>query len=138
MRIYVTNWSSKGTRGPGRAWTIMARPRTWERGEGAVPRLTPSHVMLTAVKKGEVSVASYRDDFLRHASVEELVARIGSSDVRVSDGDTLCCGCAKAAALNGECHRVWAAELLRRAGWQVILDGRELAGVDQDWRPVFE
>ena len=42
----------------------------------------------------------------------------------VDDGDTLFCACSRAAAEAGQCHRVIAADLLHRAGWEVIFDGR--------------
>ena len=41
----------------------------------------------------------------------------------VGDGDTLTCGCSAVAARAGRCHRVIAADLLKRAGWSVVLDG---------------
>lgn len=140
--IFVTNWSSKGTRGPGVAWTIMARPRTWERGAGTVRALVPSHAMLTAVKGGTIGVGLYRADFVAHVRPAELrpgrlEAFDGDAHVEVADGDTLCCACSRDAAARGECHRTWVAELLRREGWRVMLDGRELAGVDDGWRPVL-
>lgn len=47
-------------------------------------------------------------------------------DYIVSDGDTLCCACSRDDAAAGRCHRVWAAAALVRAGWRVILDGKEL------------
>lgn len=136
----MTNWSSRGTRGPGMAYTIMARPRTWERGEGTVQGLTPRHAMLTGVRAKTVSVASYRDDFVRHAKARPpgaLRAWTGTAEVEVGNGDTLCCGCSKAVALEGKCHRVWAAELLRREGWEIVLDGKVLVGVDSEWRPIL-
>ena len=37
---------------------------------------------------------------------------------------TLCCACSVAEAQAGRCHRSWAALHLRRAGWQVVLDGQ--------------
>jgi len=40
-------------------------------------------------------------------------------------------------AAEGRCHRVWAAELLRRAGWRAVLDGQELLGLDDDGRPLL-
>ena len=50
----------------------------------------------------------------------------------LKDGDTLFSGAGKAAALEGTCHRSWAAWHLTYAGWRVVLEGeRELQlGVD--------
>ena len=42
----------------------------------------------------------------------------------VPDGATLICACSREAAAAGRCHRVIAADLLKRAGWSVVLDGR--------------
>lgn len=39
--------------------------------------------------------------------------------------------CGREAAARGECHRVWAAEMLRGAGWRVVLDGDDGAGPAQ-------
>lgn len=44
----------------------------------------------------------------------------------VPDGATLICACSREAAAAGRCHRVIAADLLKRAGWTVVLDGRNL------------
>ncbi|HNC23991.1 MAG TPA: hypothetical protein PLU52_07275 [Opitutaceae bacterium] len=49
-------------------------------------------------------------------------ARLGD----VPDGATLICACSQEAAAAGRCHRVIAADLLKRAGWSVVLDGRRL------------
>ncbi len=46
--------------------------------------------------------------------------------VLVPDGATLICACSRQAAAAGRCHRVIAADLLKRAGWSVVLDGRSL------------
>ena len=44
----------------------------------------------------------------------------GEGNVKVvQDGSTLCCAC----AVGRPCHRQLAAELLREAGWGVVLDG---------------
>jgi hypothetical protein len=44
----------------------------------------------------------------------------------VPDGATLICACSREAAGAGRCHRVIAADMLKRAGWSVVLDGRNL------------
>jgi len=99
--------------------------------------------MLTAAKSGALGVAAYRADFVAHVRLAALApgrleAFDGALHVEVVDGDTLCCSCSCDAAARGECHRVWSAELLRRAGWTVVLDGRELVGVDGSWCPMFD
>lgn len=45
---------------------------------------------------------------------------------RVPADATLICACSREAAAAGRCHRVIAADLLKRAGWSVVLDGRNL------------
>ncbi len=134
--IYLSNWSSHktpGHHGPGRwKWTIMAKPRHWERGHGRVTSLTPSIEDMESAKLGAISLYEYRRRFMRMArwSLMPLEASVGSipnaSIATVRNGDTLCCACSRAAAARGECHRVWAARLLHEAGWRVILDGKEL------------
>lgn len=56
---------------------------------------------------------------------------LDSSAGHVADGDTLLCACAREAAGRGECHRVWSARMLADAGWRVVLDGVEMATIDQ-------
>lgn len=147
--LYVTNWASPKLHGPGRKWTIMAAPRHWERGEGCVIDLTPTLDSLRRLRAGELTMTQYRDRFVeaflcRGRSMLEAVpiwdheTELGSGRVLLESGDTVCCACSRAAAMRGECHRVWAAELMRRVGCRVILDGRELVGVTEDWAPMFD
>jgi hypothetical protein len=135
--IYLSNWSSHktpGHHGPGRKLTIMANPRHWERGDGAVSRLRPSMVDVRGARDGRLSLTTYRQRYLARLALDmhgpgHLYAWIpyATSHQLVSDGDTLCCACSRDKAAAGECHRVWAAEALAGAGWRVILDGKELA-----------
>lgn len=135
--IYLSNWSSHktpGHHGPGRKYTIMARPRKWERGEGQVWALTPDTDALECVRNGAWSADKYRVEtiemFQRHRiDPSHLLAERFTPNTRwipVVGGDTLCCACSRAKAAAGECHRVWAAELLKEAGWHVVLDGKPL------------
>lgn len=137
--IHVTNWSSRRLHGPGRALTIMARPRAWERGVGRVPWLTPADSDLRDAKAGRITLDEYRSRFEAytgglasrgHLDPGELAVVLydGSGSDAVRDGDTLCCACSRADAAAGRCHRVWAAQALARAGWRVLLDGVEVSG----------
>lgn len=148
--LHVTNWSSRKLHGSGRKWTIMAAPRAWEHGDGMVINLTPDKGDLDAVRQGFMSFRQYRtacltlwgyqdDEDLWAFGPGELHAFTGEGDEEapVADGDTMLCACSRDAAAHGECHRVFAAELLRRAGWRVVLDGRELVGVTAEWEPAF-
>jgi len=139
--IHVTNWASRKLHGPGQKWTIMAKPRRWEHGEGAVVLLIPEAHDVTEAKAGRLSMAAYRAQY-REKFIErlgrkhqlqvgilspgQLKARTRSNDTEVKDGDTLCCACSKATAADRKCHRVWAAELLKEGGWRVVLDGVEI------------
>lgn len=136
--IYLTNFASRKPphRGSGRVYSIMAKPRPWECGDGRLWRLTPVADDLAAFRSGAINIAEYRRRCLRAFrgdNERELAPGILSVDPRdsadpaVADGDTLCCACSREAAARGECHRVWAAELLAQAGWRVILDGVETA-----------
>jgi len=142
MMVYVTNWSSRGLHGPGRPWSIMARPRSWETGCGTVAHLPPPLWMLDAARAGRLTVGDYRrwyklQMFERHQAFGflepgqlwgRLVGEDGAARFidQVRHGDTLCCCCSKADAAANRCHRVWAAKALAWAGWDVLLDGRRL------------
>ncbi len=127
--LHITNHSSRRLHGPGRLWTIMARPRHFERGRGTVRAFVPLPADLDAVRAGRLSHDEYRDRCAAHfrrfdVAPGALWAEDASTAAElVVDGDTLCCACSREAAARGECHRVVAARLLSEAGWNVILDG---------------
>ncbi len=53
MKIYLSNFSSHatpGAHGPGPKFTIMAKPRAWEKGDGCVFPLTPLGPMCTLME----------------------------------------------------------------------------------------
>lgn len=140
--IALTNWSSRRLHGPGRTWTIMARPRAWEHGFGTVHALCPSEAALLAVRGGAIPLEAYRRQFegkLVDVARELAPGRLrgtltepsghGDSWHTVRDGDTLCCACSRVEASLGRCHRTWCAPALVAAGWHVLLDG-------QPWSPV--
>lgn len=129
--IYVTNWSSTKLHGPGMTWTIMAKPRHWERGDGVVWELVPSTEDLELVRIGALHENQYWWRYMANISKEDIVpSKLQASayakipyPVAVAGGDTLCCSCSREQAARRKCHRVWAAELLIEAGWAVVLDG---------------
>lgn len=135
--IYLSSWSSHhtpGAHGPGRKWTIMARPRRWEHGEGSVPLLVPPAEDVLDTKNGSLATEEYRSRYLRLLAFRVKVKKVGVGPgtllastpldpVLVADGDTLLCACSVAAAREGRCHRAWAAALLSASGWDVVLDG---------------
>jgi hypothetical protein len=59
----------------------------------------------------------------RLAAASGAAATANAARFAVEDGSTLCCACSRQAALEDHCHRAWAARVLARAGWNVILDG---------------
>jgi len=141
--IYLTNWSSRALHGPGRKLTIMARPRTWEMGEGYEMMGQPSGHLIRLMQAalverrsgdGHAALDVYRDAMNKHwrgAAFNDMLrpghlpwARHGDrvACAPVDDGDTLLCACARGA----ECHRRWYAPHLVAAGWRVILDGVEV------------
>ena len=137
--LYLSNWASKDLHGSGPKWSIMARPRAWEQGMGTVRVLTPAVDDLLALKALRLDWPTYRARFLAglppaaqlaplalqaHARIH---TRFACQDVPVADGDSLLCACSKADAAKGHCHRVFCAEVLQAAGWQVVLDGRVLS-----------
>lgn len=152
MRLYVTNFSSRSLRGPGMVYSIMAAPRPFERGDGSVSALVPRLEDLRRVRDRLLTTPQYLaayeahirmatgGDLSRFLGPRRLRARTGRgpADRMVTEGDTICCACAKDAAAAGECHRVRAANLLRIAGWDVWLDGEELIGLSCDGVPVTQ
>lgn len=144
--LHLTNWSSGRLHGPGRRFTIMARPRTWEMGEGCVVALKPSGLVIVGLlqraledRTDEAAMRAYREAYEAVLSSAVAVLRPrrltafgygtgmgGGLGTEVGDGDTLCCACSVAEARAGRCHRSWAAPFLVRAGWRVVLDGEEV------------
>lgn len=145
--IYLTNAASRNPpyRGPGHVWSIMAapRPQYGEAGEGTVNDLVPMLGHLQALKAGEMTLEQYREHYIWE--LHHLTGPLGSGHLwasarppnparprtvfgwkPVADGDTLICCCSRAEAAKGRCHRVWAAQALAEAGWEVILDGKPL------------
>lgn len=149
--LFLSNWSSyrsPGQHGEGRKYTIMAKPRAWEKGEGLVRALAPLEPAVAAAfeaarmargraDEGE-ALARYRaaleggwttalkvGDLRPHpTALRGLTARSArQGPVAVVGGDTLCCACSKAEAALGRCHRVWAVPFLLMAGWDVVIDG---------------
>lgn len=141
MIIHVTNWAARRLH-RGRKWTIMAKPRNWEMGRGSVPVLTPWLEMVELFKSGGLSLEALREAFLAELAEEDVSPGVLAAEtyegprVKVAHGDTLLCCCALRSASLGRCHRVWAAERLRQAGWDVVLDGKPFKGVDEEWRPL--
>lgn len=151
--LHLTNWSSRKLHGPGRKFTIMAKPRAWEHGEGTVRALAPMSSALRPLMEKALADRSDTDAMNAYRWAYEarlvhgapLLRPYGVGDdtgyyldyaaspgekralvCAVSDGDTLCCACSVAEARAGRCHRTWAAPFLVRAGWRVVLDGEDV------------
>lgn len=139
--VYLSNWSghrTAGAHGPGRKWSIMARPRRWEKGEGTVQVLVPDTDDLVAVQEGTMTPEAYRLAYLRLVAYRlkrkgiriepgALLAHTPLDPVPVAHGDTLLCACSVEDARAGRCHRTWAAAFLSISGWDVMLDQQVLA-----------
>ena len=137
--LFLSNFASartKGHHGPGRLFSIMAKTPYWAPSQGRVAVLVPSESDLWPAKRGEISMEVYQQRFMM--SMQARAELLSPSKLiveskqpletfEVRDGDTLCCTCSRGAAAKGECHRVWAAEALLGAGWDVILDGKRLS-----------
>ena len=113
----------------------MANPRRWEHGDGEVGALVPNPSDLAAVRAGQMSAGEYRDRYLEadRFCVDRVAAALRPGTLErsfgmglVLHGATLCCGCSREAAAEGKCHRAWAAQLLKQAGWRCVLDGQEV------------
>lgn len=138
--LYLTNVASlrsEGFRGQGPVFTIQARPPHWGAGQGRVDVLAPLgdlEPLMDAAREelrnlaGDEAFTRYRTAYEAHLAAQDL--RPGSLEastrfnvnVKVTDGETLTCTCAR----DKPCHRRWAARFLVKAGWRVVLDGKEL------------
>lgn len=61
--IYLSNWSSHktpGMHGPGRKWSAMAAPRSWEIGDGVLNCVAPDLSDLRDVQAGRIDLPTYR------------------------------------------------------------------------------
>ena len=139
--LYMSNAASRlpPFRGPGRVLTIMARPRPLygEAGVGSVPLLIPPWEWVEGAKAGTLDWTEYRRRYLAELELSRSRGDLSPGNLytripydprfgAVEDGDTLICACSREAAAAGRCHRVWAGEALRSAGWAVVLDGELL------------
>ena len=117
-------------------FNIIRQPRPFERQDGSVEALTPSSDWWHAQRRGGCTLAdferAYRDKVERRLADLEpgrLSAsgrtERGERSALVTSGDTLISPGSRDKAAAGRCVRAWAAEYLRRAGWRVILDGKE-------------
>jgi hypothetical protein len=141
--------------GPGRAYTIMAQPRYFEKFDGECLICKPSGAevplmrrVVEARREGTVDqavVAEYRAMYERRMEVSlSLLAPgmlrafvnspRGTVVTLVQSGDSLLCACSKAEADAGRCHRSWVSPFLARAGWAVVRDGTTL-GTTSDSEP---
>jgi hypothetical protein len=158
--IYLSNWSSPKFHGTGRIYTIMARPRAWEHGDGAASWLIPrgaevdllqEALRLKNHRSGGAAMRTYRRALEarwtvgiallgptpeKPTGIWGLTALYPDGEIRpVLSGDTLCCACAVDAARSWQCHRSWAAPFLAAMGWRVMLDGREWVIEDEEPHP---
>lgn len=132
--IHLTNWSSRKLHS-GRVFTIMARPRAWEHGDGLCRKFAPIHgdetrLMLNAITlRTPTAIATYReaiearwraDTYCMQPGLLVATNEAEFAGYILADGDTLCCAC----KVGADCHRRWAAPFLARAGWAVVLDGQ--------------
>lgn len=139
--IYLSNWNSyrtEGAHGPGKKWSIMARPRHWEHGDGSVPLLIPDEQDLLDIQRGVITEDVYRGKYLalvahrirvqgKPIAPGSLQAKTPTGVTPVGDGDTLLCACGVEKARAGKCHRMWAGGFLALLGWNVYLDQRLLS-----------
>ena len=119
----------------------MVRTSHFAKPDGLVPLLTPRAIDLADYRDGKTDILEYRQRYFKNVLAtgdcapgkliwEPFSFFEQNNKQPVESGDTLCCACSREKAANGECHRAWAAVLLREAGWEVVLDGRKLKKVD--------
>lgn len=147
--IYVTNFASlRGDKGqgkiygPGNTWSIMRKPvpNRGHLGDGYIEAMMPAGEDFDAIQRGVISGAEYRDRCVVRFAGEchkyfpgvlyavpgSVYSEVSSSPIVVQSGDTICCSCSRKVAGSGWCHRVWVADFLVKAGWNVIRDGVNL------------
>jgi hypothetical protein len=142
--LFISNWASRrtpGMHGSGRKFSIMASPRRWEHGDGAVRLLCPVYwhepamlLEIVELRRRGMCVDGLMPKYRKSLESRwHIAAELGVLSPRalsftpdgfpVFDGDSLLCACSVAEARAGRCHRSWIAPFLVGAGWAVILDG---------------
>lgn len=143
MKVYLTNpvGLKNGLGGPRQRWLITVAPPTWLlqiSDRICLAGCPPSADLMRATRAGLVPWAEYerrcrarwargaaqlRPEVLRGYQAKAWLTNRHKLEVgRVWDGDTLLCVC----ATGKPCHRIWMADVLVSAGWEVVLDGRPL------------
>lgn len=119
---------------PGRKLSIASRSPRGHEPQGKVEALVPRAEDLRLFKGKEISQDELRLRYVQHIESSGVKLAPGKltwspycffrqDEVQlVESGDVLYCLCLHAAKGGIECHRLWAAELLMGAGWQVVLD----------------
>ena len=99
---------------------------------GHVPQLFPDTHIFENYRNGAITWQQFRSKYIADLSSVpihhgKLIAELyDGEEVIVDDGDTLLCTCSKAKADDMRCHRAWAAHLLKRCNWRVMIDSRQL------------
>ena len=144
-RLYLGNPAAR-YRGPGLSYAAMAAPRAWERGR-VCPDGAPDVGALRLVQQGRLTIAEYgrlcgalfaQRRQQGRLSPGALCGVVSGSQVRLTSGDTLTCGCAAPGSPRRvhPCHLEVLAPELAAAGWEVVIWGEPLAGrtpVDFGW-----
>jgi hypothetical protein len=131
--LYLTYWGAARSErlrpylfGPVGAWSIMARPRPWERGMGTVSILAPNRADLDTLRAGNLAPAEYYRRLRGRLMTDMGKVAPGrlhtDASVPIPDGATLCCACGPVLVAQRGCHRQVVAEVLELAGWNVRLD----------------
>ncbi len=119
----------------GRRLSIASRSPQGCEPEGKVEGLVPRAEDLRAFREKKIDQDEFRNRYLNHIQVSGIKLSPGKllwvpysffkqqESYSVEAGDVLFCLCLHAQKDGLECHRLWAAQLLMDAGWNVILDG---------------
>jgi hypothetical protein len=120
---------------PGRRLSIASRTPHGVNPDGKIDALVPRAEDLRFFAQKEISQEEFRERY--YAWVGHQAASLApgklfwqpysfftqGDEQLVESGDVLFCTCLHAQKDGLECHRLWAAELLVRFGWKVVLDG---------------
>jgi len=129
--VYLASWDDEQFHGPGRKFSLLRQPPHAIRGDGVVETFVPDDTLYQAFLRGSASLAQFRRLYLaaltpvpiHHGRLKATLH--GGETVLVDEGDTLLCKCSAERASDLLCHRAWLAQLLLRASWRVLIDGRQ-------------
>lgn len=126
--VHLVNFGQTKKVPPEDVYSIMVWTPKWAQCSQSIPILAPSEVDLVGYKNGTLSLHDYQKSYEERlrSNINKItpLALLDNYANLIPTDAYLCCVCSKDKAQKGQCHRVWAAQILKEAGWIVTLDGR--------------